>query len=87
VSPKTETPAVIPSNVTPLAYNKEEAATALSVSPRTIRNLLRGGQLVRRKIGARTVIPVSSVEAFLRKDHATGEAGKRKSCRKKYAPS
>jgi excisionase family DNA binding protein len=78
VSPKTETRAVTPSTVVPLAYSVEEVAVALRVSPRTIRNLLREGQLVRRKIGARTVIPVSSVESFLRRDHATGQEGTRK---------
>lgn len=70
---------VIPSNtVPPLAYTVHEVAQALRVSARTVRNLLREGQLVRRKIGARTVVPVSSVEAFLQRDHSTGEEGKRR---------
>ena len=76
--PKSETPAVITSNaVIPLVYSVRETALALGVSSRTIRNLLRAKQLVRRKIGSRTLIPISSVEAFLRRDHATGEEGKR----------
>ncbi len=78
VSPKSETSAVITTNsVVPLVYSIDETALALRVSSRTIRNLLRAGQLVRRKIGSCTVIPVTSVEAFLRRDHATGEEGKR----------
>ncbi len=60
-----------------LVYEVDELAKLLRVSPRTIGNLMRNGSLVRRKIGARTVIPKSSVEAFLRRDHATGEEGKR----------
>jgi excisionase family DNA binding protein len=78
---------VAPSNaLVPLAYTVDEVATALRVSPRTIRNLLREGELVRRKVGSRTIIPRTSVEAFLRKDHATGE-GKRKARRKKHGTS
>jgi hypothetical protein len=79
VSPKSETSPDSTSSVTPLAYSIHEAAIALGgVSTRTVHNLMNAGQLVRRKIGARTVIPVSSVEAFLREDHATGQEGKRK---------
>jgi excisionase family DNA binding protein len=54
-----------------LAYGIEEVARCLGVSPRTVRNLLKRGELVRRKIGARTVIPRSSIERFLTRDHAT----------------
>jgi excisionase family DNA binding protein len=60
-----------------LLFTIEETALALRVSPRTVGNLLRTGALVRRKIGTLTRIPASSVEAFIRRDHATGE-GKRK---------
>ncbi len=78
MSPKSETPAVIPTNtVVPLVYTIDETALALRLSSRTVRNLLRAKQLVRRKVGSRTLIPISSVEAFLRRDHATGEEGKR----------
>ncbi len=64
-----------------LVYEVNELAKLLRVSPRTIGNLLRNGSLVRRKIGSRTVVPKSSVDAFLRRDHTTrvpGEEGKRK---------
>ncbi len=54
-----------------LVYEVNELAKLLRVSPRTIGNLMRNGSLVRRKIGARTVIPKSSVDAFLRRDHTT----------------
>jgi excisionase family DNA binding protein len=82
VSPQ-PTAVILSNTIPPLAYTMDETATALRVSARTIRNLLRAGHLVRRKIGARTVIPVSSVEAFLRRDHPTGMEGKRKRRQKK----
>ncbi len=58
----------------PALYTKAQAAMYLNVSPRTINNLLRIKQLVKRKIGAKTLIPVTSLKAFLLKDHATREA-------------
>jgi len=58
----------------PALYNKAQAAAFLNVSPRTIGNLLRMKQLVKRKIGAKTLIPVTSLKAFLLKDHSTHEA-------------
>ena len=61
-----------------LVYEVNELAALLRVSPRTIGNLMRNGSLVRRKIGKRTVILRTSVEAFLRRDHSTGEEGKRR---------
>jgi excisionase family DNA binding protein len=55
----------------PLLLTKEQASLLLNVSVRTIGNLLARKELVRRKIGARTLIPRSSIEAFLRRDHST----------------
>jgi excisionase family DNA binding protein len=87
MSPKSES--TVPSSViTPLVYTIFEAAVALTVCPRTIRNLIRSGQLVHRKIGARTVIPRTSLESFLRRDHKTRTEGvpqKTKSGRAKAA--
>jgi excisionase family DNA binding protein len=57
----------------PALYTKAQAAQFLNVSPRTINNLLRMKQLVKRKIGTRTLIPVTSLKAFLLKDHLTHE--------------
>ncbi len=69
---KQKTPEVAASSVTPLAYSVEDAARALGgVSTKTVYNLFKAGQLVRRKIGSRSVVPLSSIEAFLRRDHAT----------------
>lgn len=54
-----------------LAVSVREAAAMLSVSPRTIQNYIQARVLPVRKIGRRTVIPVKSLEAFLRTDHAS----------------
>lgn len=55
----------------PALWTKAQAAAYLNVSVRTIGNLLRRRELVRRKIGSRTLIPRSSIEAFIKRDHAT----------------
>jgi excisionase family DNA binding protein len=60
---------------TPLLFTKAQCAALLNVSERTIGNLLRRRELVRRKIGSRTLIPRTSIEAFLRRDHPTQVAG------------
>ena len=54
-----------------LLVTKRDAASALSVSVRTIENLIRGKELAVRKIGRRTLIPAASLEAFARRDHAS----------------
>jgi len=56
-----------------LLLTLEEAAYLLNVSTRTVRRLLFRRELVRRKIGGKTLIPRSSVESFVRRDHATKE--------------
>jgi hypothetical protein len=43
----------------------------LSVSPRTIQKYIAAKLLTARKIGHRTIIPMRSLEAFLRTDHPT----------------
>jgi excisionase family DNA binding protein len=55
----------------PALFDTRQAAAYLNVSPRTVKNLLRASELVRRKIGRKTLIPKTSLEAFLKKDHAT----------------
>ena len=52
-----------------LAVGIGEAARRLGVSPRTVTNLVRSKQIGSRKIGRRRVIPVASLEQFLRRDH------------------
>ena len=54
-----------------LLLSKKEASAALSVSVRTIENLIFRKELSARKVGRRTLIPLRSLEAFARKDHPT----------------
>ncbi|MDA2912979.1 helix-turn-helix domain-containing protein [Acidobacteriia bacterium AH_259_A11_L15] len=56
-----------------LAVDVSEAARRLGVSPRTVATLVARKELLSRRIGRRRVIPVASLEAFLRRDHATGQ--------------
>jgi excisionase family DNA binding protein len=55
----------------PLLLTKEQTALLLNISVRTVTNLLRRKELVRRKVGSRTLIPRTSVDSFLKRDHAT----------------
>jgi excisionase family DNA binding protein len=54
-----------------LLYSKQEAAETLSVSRRTIDNLITNGELVTRRIGSRVLIPYSCLVQFTRRDHIT----------------
>jgi excisionase family DNA binding protein len=54
-----------------IAVSVREAASMLSISPRTIQNYIRVKTLPARKIGRRTVICVRALEAFLRTDQAS----------------
>ena len=57
-----------------LLISKREAA-ALSVSLRTLENLIRRKELPVRKLGRRTLIPLNALEQFAKRDHFTqGEA-------------
>jgi len=58
-------------NVVKLAYSKAEAAKLLSVSARTIDNLIALKELTVRRIGRRVLVPHTSITAFLRCDHDT----------------
>jgi excisionase family DNA binding protein len=57
----------------PLLLSVCQVAVLIGVSERTVKNLLAHGELVRRKVGRRTLVPRSSVMAFLKRDHATKE--------------
>jgi excisionase family DNA binding protein len=59
---------------TKLLLSKRDCAAALSVSVRTVENLIARKELVARRIGSRTLIPVASLEAFTKRDHATRAA-------------
>ncbi len=55
-----------------LMYSKTEAAQLLSISTRTIENLIANKQLACRKIGKRVLIAHYVLLRFTRCDHATG---------------
>jgi len=52
-----------------LLVSKRDAAAALSLSVRTIENLIARKELVARRVGRRTLVLASSLEAFARHDH------------------
>jgi len=57
--------------VVKLAYSKIEAAKLISVSVRTIDNLIAMKEITVRRIGRRVLVPHTSITAFLRRDHDT----------------
>ncbi len=54
-----------------IAVNKQEAAHMLGVSLRTIERLIALKELQVRRLGRRVLIPRTSLENFLRRDHPT----------------
>ena len=66
-----------PTEIPKILVSKRDAALALSLSVRTIENLISRKELVSRRVGRRTLIPVSSLEAFARRDHASPSPTKR----------
>jgi len=59
------------SEIPKILISKRDAALALSLSIRTIENLLARKELVSRRVGRRTLILASSLHAFARRDHAS----------------
>lgn len=55
----------------PALYSIKQAGMFLGVSQRTVYNLVRNGELVGRHIGRRTLIPFTSLQNFLKRDHKT----------------
>ena len=53
-----------------MTYKIDEVATMLGLGRTTIYKLIDEGQLSRIKVGARTLIPVSDVEALLQREAA-----------------
>jgi len=56
---------------TKLLMSKREVASALSVSVRTVENLIFRKELVVRKIGRRTLVPATALKSFVRRNHET----------------
>ena len=57
-----------------LLITKHDAAAMLSVSLRTVDNLIRAKELRPRRLGKRVLFERRELERFARSDHATGEA-------------
>jgi excisionase family DNA binding protein len=57
-----------------LAVSIREAAAMLGISPRSVQKYVAAKVLPARKIGRRTVIPFSALEAFLRSDQPSPSA-------------
>jgi excisionase family DNA binding protein len=55
----------------PTLWSIQQAAIYLGVSIRAVGNLMARGELVRHKIGSRTLIPKTSLRSFLKRDHET----------------
>jgi excisionase family DNA binding protein len=56
----------------PLLVSKREAAAALSISVRTLENLIFSKKLPVRKIGRRALVPYSALRALASHDTSTG---------------
>lgn len=57
-----------PPTATPVpakAYDKQQAAAAMTVSRATIDRLISTGELRAKKIGTRVVIPVEAIDEYL----------------------
>jgi excisionase family DNA binding protein len=52
-----------------LLLRRGEAAEFLSISVRAVDYLLANGQLTFRRIGSRTLIPLTELRRFARRDH------------------
>ncbi len=55
-----------------LAVPVAEAARRLSLSPRTVATLIATKELRSLKVGRRRLVPVKSLQDFLRRDHRGG---------------
>jgi excisionase family DNA binding protein len=57
--------------VTKMLLSKNEFADAVGISVRTADNLIACKEVSVRRIGRRVLIPISEVEKFAKRDHAT----------------
>lgn len=64
--------APVPDASEPLCVGYEEAATRLSVSPRTVRRMVSDGRLKARRVGRRRVIAVADLVALSQRESAHG---------------
>lgn len=52
-----------------LMFSRRETAATLSVSLRMVDMLIGNKQLVARRVGRRVLVPLQSLEQFVRRDH------------------
>ncbi|HTZ73060.1 MAG TPA: helix-turn-helix domain-containing protein [Candidatus Aquilonibacter sp.] len=60
-----------------ILLSKREAALALSLSVRTIENLIARKELIARRVGRRTLVVATSLQSFARRDHGSPSPSKR----------
>jgi excisionase family DNA binding protein len=60
-----------------ILISKRDAALALSLSVRTIENLIARKELTARRVGRRTLVVAASLTTFARRDHASPSPPKR----------
>jgi excisionase family DNA binding protein len=60
-----------PNVVVKLLLSKKDTAAALGVCVRTVEHLISAKELPCRKIGRRTLIPLTALEQFVKRDHRT----------------
>ena len=60
-----------------LLLSKRDAALALSLSLRTVENLIRRKELTARRVGRRTLVLASSLATFALRDHDSPSPSKR----------
>jgi excisionase family DNA binding protein len=58
-----------------LLLSKKESAAALGISVRSVENFIRRKELPARKLGRRTLIPLTALQQFARRDHETRSVG------------
>jgi excisionase family DNA binding protein len=52
-------------NIERLAYSIQEAATAIGISSRVVHDFVKKGSLAHFRVGARVLIPVDELKAFI----------------------
>jgi excisionase family DNA binding protein len=57
--------------IEPILVSKRDAAKALSISVRTLENLIAAREITVRRVGRRCLISRRALEAFARHDHPT----------------
>ena len=55
----------------PLLLTVLQVAALLNLCPKTVRKLVARRELVARRIGARVLVPRTSIESFMKRDHST----------------